>query len=289
VGSDAPSTDLFELVGQEARMSILRALLDVDRSPEGPHLSFSELKRAAGIDDTGRFNYHLGELLDTLVVKADEGYRLSKFARRVLRPMTTGYYDPDLSIEEIDVPGTCPRCDRSLRVRLEENVLQVVCAADHVVNYGLVASPGLVVEHSSDDAATALGLLTTHAVELGTAGVCPTCHAPTRGEIERGQFDPIDCYVFRAPCGTCGNRFMVPVGGCVVTHPGVVRLYADHDVDLRRTVPWTRPFRQAGAEELVSREPFRLGLVVGDELPGESLYVTVDRAGTVRSMYRLPP
>ncbi|MFB6218213.1 MAG: hypothetical protein ABEH77_03380 [Halobacteriaceae archaeon] len=267
-------------------MSILRALVAVDTSPEDPQLSFSELKRRAGVDDTGQFNYHLGELVGTLVVKTDDGYRLSKFARRVLRPMTTGFYDPELSIEAVDIPGTCPRCNGALSVTLRENVLQVVCEADHVVNHGLVASPGLVVEHQPDDAATALGLLTTHAVELATAGVCPKCHGHTEGAIE--PHDTLDCHLFRAPCDTCGNRFMVPVGGCVITHPDVVSLYAGHGIDIRRTVPWTHPFRQAGAEEVVSRDPFRAGLLVGGDLPGESLYVTVDRTATVQSIHRTP-
>jgi hypothetical protein len=307
MGSVSSPVGLFALLGQTDRMAILRALVAVDAATAERRLTFTGLKRRAGIDDTGRFNYHLGKLVGTLVAKTDEGYRLSKFGRRLLRPMTTGYYDPESTVSEIRLPGECSRCGASLRVRLHENVLQVVCTADHVVNYGLVASPGLVVEHPPAEATTALGLLTTHAVELGTTGVCPTCHGRVDGEIvpfevrDRGDStddgrggvvedpDDADCHVFRAPCETCGNRFTTPVGGCVTTHPRVVQLYAARDVDVRRTVPWTHPFRHAGAAEVVSHDPFRIGLVVGAELSGESLYLTLDGTGSVRSLQRLPP
>lgn len=282
----ASSTDLFDLIGQASRMSILQALLEEDRVSDDAFISFSALKRRTEIEDTGRFNYHLGKLSGTLVVNTDDGYRLSKFGRRILRPMATGYYDPDLPFDGLDLPGACPDCGRPIRVRLVEGVLQVACSSDHVVNYGLVASPGLIAEHSQQDARTALGTLTTHAVELGTAGVCPVCHGPADGEIER--MESRECYVFRAPCEKCGNGFMCPIGGCISTHPEVIGFYADHDVDLRQTVPWRHPFRRPGVEEIISSNPLRIGVLVGGELPGESLYVTLNRTGDVRTINRLP-
>lgn len=278
-------TDLFELIGQETRMAILQALVEQDRTSEDPVVPFSELQRRADIEDTGRFNYHLGQLLDSLVVRTDDGYRLSKFGRRVLRPMATGFYDPDIDIGDLDLPGECPDCGGSLHVRHSENVMQVVCSSDHVINYGLLGSPGLLAEHTPEDARTAIGLLSTHGVELGTAGICPVCHGRTEGNIER--LESRDCYVFRAPCEHCGNDFMTPVGGCIGTHPQVVGLYADHGIDIRSTVPWRHPFRRPGAEEVVSRDPFRVGVLVGDELPAESLYITLDRAGNVHSINRI--
>lgn len=285
---DAPA-DLFELLGEETRMAILRALVAADRETEERTLAFVELQDRAGVEDTGRFNYHLGKLRGTLVTDTGSGYRLSAFGRRVLRPMATGFYDPDLAVETLAVPGTCPDCGAGLRVRPVEGVLQVRCggADEHVLNHGLVASPGLLARHSAADARTALGLLATHAVELGTAGVCPVCHGHTEGGLE--QLPERDSHVYRAPCEDCGNDFMTTVGGCVGTHPEVVALYAANDVDIRRTVPWRHPFRRPGAEEVVRTAPLRVGVRVGTDLPEGSLYVTVDRSGTVTSLQEVPP
>ena len=277
---DAPSsTDLFELVGQEARMAILRALLDARQESSDPHLSFTELRDAAGIDDTGRFNYHLGKLVDAVVAKTDDGYRLSRYGFRVLAPMTAGLYDPDTTVDGIDLPGTCHECGGPLRVESEENSLRVVCRAGHTVNEGIFGHADVVADQSPEEAAATLGLVNTQAIELGVSGVCPKCHRRRDGEIE--WLDRGDCYVYRAPCDGCGSRFMATVGSCVATHPTVVAFLADCGVDVRRRVPWTLPFRQAGAEAVVSEDPLRLRVVVGADGADEPLSVTVDRQGSV--------
>ncbi|WP_327051139.1 DUF7351 domain-containing protein [Halomicrococcus gelatinilyticus] len=278
--SDAsPSTDLFELVGQEARMAILRALLSARRESDDPHHSFTELKEAAGIEDTGRFNYHLGRLVGTVVAKTDDGYRLSRYGFRVLAPMTAGLYDPDTTVDGIELPGTCHECGGSLRVESEENSLRVVCRAGHTVNEGIFGHADVVADQSPEEAAATLGLVNTQATEPGVSGVCPKCHRRREGEIE--WLDRGDCYVYRAPCDGCGSRFMATVGSCVATHPTVACFLADRGVDVRRRVPWTLPFRQAGAETVVSEDPLRLRVAVGTDVADDPLQVTVDREGSV--------
>jgi hypothetical protein len=277
------SADVFDLVGEEARMSILRALLAARRSSADAHLSFTDLKEAAGINDTGRFNYHLGKLVDVLVVKTGENYRLSAFGFRMLAPMAAGLYDPDPAVDGIEVPGTCHECGESLRVQPHESVLQVVCASGHIVNHGLIGYPAVVADRPPAEAAATLGLLNTQATELGVAGVCPTCHGRTDGEIEWS--DDIDCYYFRAPCEDCGNQFATTVGSCVATHPAVVDFLTDRGIDVRQTVPWRLSFRQAGAEEVVSADPLRLRVGVEDG-SGDVLYATVDRDGSAASIER---
>lgn len=276
------SADVFDLIGQESRLSILRALLDARRESDDPHLRFSDLRDAAGIDDTGRFNYHLGKLTGTLVAKTPDGYRLSGFGFRILAPLTAGLYDPDRSVAGIEVPGTCYECGETLRIRAEENVLQVVCEAGHVTNRGIVGYPGILADRSPEEAAETLGTLNAQANELGVSGTCPTCHGRTVGGVEWS--DEHDCYGFRAPCRDCGNQFATSVGSCVATHPAVVGFLADRGVDVRRRGPWALAFQQAGAEEVVSEDPLRLRVVVGDG--GEALSVTVDRDGSVAAVDR---
>jgi hypothetical protein len=277
--------DLFQLVGQPARTAILRALLERRRDADDPTLSFTDLRRAAGIEDNGRFNYHLGELVGTLVTRADDGYRLSGFGFRLLAPLAGGAYDPNADPEPLSVPGSCHDCDASLTVRPEEGVLTVVCERGHVVNHGLIGYPGVISDRDPDDAAAALALLSTGTTELGVAGVCPLCHGHTDGEFVEDSTD--GGYAYLAPCEACGNQFATSAGGCVASHPAVVSLFDDHGVDVRRRVPWTLPFRQLGAETVVAEDPLRLRLTVGEELD-ESLTVTLARDGSVVSLDRPP-
>lgn len=278
-------SDLFQLIGQPARTAILQALLEQRRDAEEPSLAFTELRRAAGITDNGRFNYHLGKLVGSLVARTDDGYRLSSFGFRLIAPLASGAYDPDADPAPLPVPGECHDCGAALTVRPEEGVLQVICDNDHVINHGLIGYPGVVSDRSPEDAVMALALLSTSMIEQGVAGVCPLCHGLTDGEFVEDTAE--GGFAYLAPCENCGNRFATTAGGCVVSHPAVVSLFDDHGIDVRRRVPWTLPFRQLGAETVVSENPLRLQVTVGVNLD-ESLSVTLARDGSVTSLERFP-
>ncbi|UPW00165.1 winged helix-turn-helix domain-containing protein [Halorussus gelatinilyticus] len=72
-------TDALDVLGNEIRVSILRELAEAD----GP-LSFTELRKRAGIRDTGKFNYHLTKLCSYFVREADGGYELGHAGSRVI-------------------------------------------------------------------------------------------------------------------------------------------------------------------------------------------------------------
>jgi hypothetical protein len=277
-----PVADAFDKIGHPARLSILEALLEVRRTDDDPHVSFTELRDRSAVDDTGRFNYHLGELVGTFVHKGEAGYRLTSLGHRLLAPMTAGLYDPERSLESVDSPGTCYECGGSLEVRPDGAKLQVVCEDGHVLNHGLVGYPGIIDDRPPEGAVTALGLLNTQAIELAAAGACPLCHGPVDGQVVARDYE--DAHGFEAPCGTCGNQFATTVGATVATHPGVVAFLADHGVDVRRAVPWELSFRQPGAETVVDEDPLRLRVDV--EADDERLAVVVDGDGEVVSTER---
>lgn len=279
--SETSPSDLFELVGQEARMAIVRTLLAERREADDPHLSFTELKNATGIEDTGRFNYHLGKLVGTVVMKTDGGYRLSRFGFRVLGPMNGGMYETNPSIKNIEVPGSCHECGESLKLDLDGAVLQVVCTSGHMINRGLIGYPDALTNRTSEEAVQMLGIVNMQAMELGVSGVCPLCHGRTKGGIEWD--DEGEYYAYRAPCEDCGNQFWTSVGSCVTTHPAVVEFFADQDIDIRQVVPWSLSFRQLGAEEVVSEVPLRLRVRIGESEATESLDVVIDKTGSIVS------
>lgn len=267
----------FELIGHPCRLSIVEALVDAKRTDGPPEIRFTDLRNRSAIDDTGRFNYHLDQLLGSFVTKTDDGYRLSSYGHRVLAPMAAGVYDPEWDTDPIDTPGKCPDCGTALQIRPDETVLQVVCERNHVLSRGLLGYPGVIRDRSATDANVALGVLSTQGVELAVAGICPTCHGTVDGIIESTEAD--DHYWFRAPCETCGNQFANTVGGCVQTHPAVVSFLDDYGVDVRTAVPWSLSFVYPGRETVTGTDPLRLSVDI--ERNGETLTVTVDRSATV--------
>lgn len=301
MSTDGTAAAVFEAIGHPDRLSILEVLIEARRSGGASSVRFTDLRDRSAIDDTGRFNYHLDQLVGTMVTKTDDGYRLSSYAHRILAPMMGGIYDPERATQSLDADGDCDLCGAPLRIEPDENILELVCEQGHVNNQGLLGYPGVVGDRSESAANDALGLINLQGSELATSGICPTCHGPVDGAIRQVQADDIDdiagdegsdfldsepIFVFEAPCETCGNQFATSVGGCVATHPAVVSFLFDHGIDVRNTAPWTLSFVSPGAETVASTDPLQLAveIVRGDA----SVTLTVDRSGTVAATDRTP-
>ena len=76
------------LLADETRIRILSELYAVrvdEVEPDG--LQFSTLRRRVGVADSGRFNYHLDQLSDKLVMKTEDKYRLTPAGERLVRAL----------------------------------------------------------------------------------------------------------------------------------------------------------------------------------------------------------
>ena len=109
---EADPTDALAVLGDETRIAILRVLADAEEP-----LAFSELRRRAGVDDAGRFNYHLSELREYFVREADGGYALREAGSRVVAAAGVAGADTPATAETIvddtdssDESSTCPVC-----------------------------------------------------------------------------------------------------------------------------------------------------------------------------------
>jgi hypothetical protein len=106
--------EALETLSNEHRLAILQTLAEADRP-----LSFSELRTAVGIDDSGQFNYHLTKLCERFVSDEDGGYSLGHRGERVV--LAAGDIDPE-TVAESTSDG-CPvcgddDCDRLIHLHL---------------------------------------------------------------------------------------------------------------------------------------------------------------------------
>lgn len=76
---EADPTDALAVLGDETRIAILRALAEADDP-----LPFTELRERAGVEDAGRFNYHLSTLREYFVREVDGGYALRHAGSRIV-------------------------------------------------------------------------------------------------------------------------------------------------------------------------------------------------------------
>lgn len=119
----SPET-VFGLLSDESRLRILQAL---GETPDDP-VPFARLHRRSGVDDSGRFNYHLGKLRGTFVRRTDAGYELTYAGRQVIGAMYAGIYTTNATVEALPVGGNCPVCDGDLVAAYEGETARIDCA-----------------------------------------------------------------------------------------------------------------------------------------------------------------
>jgi hypothetical protein len=76
---DADAADALDVLANEHRIAILRALAEADEP-----LSFSTLHGRVGMRDSGKFNYHLAKLCEYYVRETQAGYELGHAGERVV-------------------------------------------------------------------------------------------------------------------------------------------------------------------------------------------------------------
>lgn len=114
----AGGLDALEALANEHRIAILRALADADDP-----LTFTELREAIDMADTGQFNYHLTQLLGRFVRERQGGYELGHAGERLI--VLANDIDPETvanSRAEYST-GPCPvcgeaNCDKVVHVHL---------------------------------------------------------------------------------------------------------------------------------------------------------------------------
>jgi DNA-binding transcriptional ArsR family regulator len=275
----------LDVLGDETRVAILDALVEYRRErPDGDGLSFTALRERVGVRDSGRFNYHLGKLVDRFVEKGEAGYRLSYAGRKVAGAVLAGTYSASGSKGPTDV-ADCP-CGEPATATYEDGVVEVTCAADHTC-YRTGFPPGAAADRSMERLLSLSFRLIYRDLELAVEGVCPECLGEMIRSVEPAEAGEAGHarFAFEARCGRCGMRTTSTAGACVFTSPVFVTFCADHDADPRERAPWSFGALDE-SPTVVEEDPLRLRLAL--TLDDESFVATLDDRGRTVSTDRTP-
>lgn len=281
VDSEAAAT-AFSVLSDDTRIEILLTLW------QSEHLSFVDLQRETGIDDSGRFNYHLDKLVDQFVQKADGGYRLTSVGAKVVDLLLDARFGPSPP-PAIDEPTDvdCLSCDGRLHVYYEDGDMRLACPdCGDVLHYGFFPPQGRTAR-DADATLDAYSQQVWRNVTLAHRGVCPHCRGRMRTEVDTDPEWSVPAAA-RGRCLDCGAPFSSPVGLRLLADPDVVSFLADYDrfVDERRF--WEFEFvYDEGAVDVVSEDPPRYRLTVSGD--GECLEVTIDETAHVVDTARRRP
>lgn len=286
----------FGLVGDDTRLAILQALWDAYDPLDPAPVPFSELREAVGVEDPGRFNYHLGKLKTHFVRQTPDGYELREAGKRIMRVVISGTAVDEVSIEPIEIDVECIFCGAPTEVEYEDGLLShrcLGCTSRCVAEYppSLLSQeelpPAGLVDRSPDEIYYLNRVWMTYREGSAKAGVCPECAGPMPVDeiriCEDHDPDPNHDEV----CEQCGSIFwgmvfhtctvckfylQIPTLFYPPSHPAVIAFYYEHGVEFDLASHEDHGYLLDYEEELISEDPFRIRTTIpfdGDEIAVE--------------------
>lgn len=264
--------DAFALLGNEIRISIIHAL---GKMPDGS-LSFSALRTHADVVDSGQFNYHLKELLDSFVRRTDEGeYELTYAGTRVIGAIFSGTFNQRGVPRTFGLDSDCAVCGSSLVAEYEREHVTISCPTcdDRIATFGF--PPGAFENRTRSELAQAFDSWIRSYRSAVVEGFCPNCADRMHGSIidDSEHFEDEEVSIEHI-CERCNERAGNSVGTYLVYHPAVVAFHHDHGIDLDETPFWELRWLRDEEMTVLSRDPWQVRLDI--ELDGDRLEVMVE-------------
>ncbi|MFW6447925.1 MAG: winged helix-turn-helix domain-containing protein [Halobacteriota archaeon] len=305
-----PPAEAFTALADGTRMAILQTLAETTEP-----IGFSELRSRVGVEDSGRFNYHLDRLTGHFVRRVEGGYRLSSAGHRVIQAVLSGAIteDPSVPPTEVDIP--CIYCGRPTVLEYRAGRVRQHCTGcagtfgerivdtdrasgddDRGLPGGFVGEMGLPPAGIQGRSPRQLfeTAVTRMSLELVSEanGICPRCSAPIEATLHVcDDHDPTEplcpsCasrYRVNAgvSCSTCTHQHTVPAIFYGLSNPELLGVLAERGIDPLRewmAVDWS--------ERLESRDPVTVGIEAS--IDGTVVSAIVDDGLEVRSVSTEP-
>nr|WP_049997026.1 winged helix-turn-helix domain-containing protein [Halococcus sediminicola] len=177
MGAETESTpsEIFEILGHETRLAIIEELAKHRRTQWRPAgLGFAELRKAVGVADAGKFNYHLDKLRDHFVYKRSDEYVLHNAGLELAGAIRAGTYTQCTDTRRSEVDRQCPSCEATLEAIYEANYIRVECP-DHSRLFANTVPPGATVGRSVDELLALADRDARHTLEHARDETCPHC------------------------------------------------------------------------------------------------------------------
>lgn len=288
----------FALLGNETRMEILQVLGDTDQP-----MAFSDLREQVGVSDSGRFNYHLDQLVGHFVRDSENGYVLHRAGERVIEAVLSGAVTENPVIEPTRTDQPCPHCDASVKISYRGEWLALSCTEcsgtyeespgneanvpdemlDHGYLGGLALPPAGIQGREAMEVLRAAEVWGTLETLAAAEEICPRCSASMETSVAVCEnHDTSD-----GLCGNCGFRSSVSLEtsctNCPNTTHGAFAIHLASNTDLIafQTTRGFNPLKPGDLfaaakvdQEILSTDPFRARFTF--TIDEDSITLTVD-------------
>lgn len=292
----ADPDEVFSLLSNNTRVEILRALWEADDH----EATFSELRQAVGMRDSGQFNYHLNELVGRFISSTEGGYELMQAGMRINGAIEAGAYTAEGLIDPIALTEPCPPCGGDRTLRYEDETVRVECDSCPVgIRIGV--PPAVFAGYDREAIPrVASQYLQTTAYHI-TNGFCSFCDGPVtptvgpavaidtdedvsaedsdRDTAHRGAEWLENIPLIQYTCHQCGAEPTFGLTQALIHHPAVVSFYHNRGIDVRDHSMLDFTGGDPDHQAVQSRNPFRGSVTY--ECDGDALTLTVDETLTV--------
>jgi len=274
--------DAFAALADGTRVAILRALWEADDQTA----TFSQLREAVGVDDSGQFNYHLDKLAGHFLRTTDDGYELALAGRRVVGSLLEGAYTKRGSIDPIALDRPCSYCGGDRTFRYEDERVTIDCA-DCSLAAHFEVPPGVFAGHDREEFPVVARRYLRVMLYEAASGFCPFCEGRFGVAVDpegvAGSDYEYDFPTARYTCTRCGEELVTDLGTALLFEPAVISFYADHGLDVREG-PLNR-FIVTDAVEVLADDPPEVAVTYTAD--GEQLRVVAGPDLAVRDTARV--
>lgn len=241
MADEIDTADALSAIGNHHRIEILRELMRADKAATGP-VAYSELMERIGMRDSGKFNYHLQQLLGRFVAQSENGYRLTYAGRTVSSAIASGTLDDSIALDSKPVSGSCYECgEHTLVLQYPGERVRVTCTTCGEEIVHILFPPAAVRERTFSELERDFNRWAKRWHTIVSENICPECLAPINGELSQQKGTPATGNTkVRAAvsCDQCWVRGHMPPGFLVLTHPQVVTAYWKQGIDIRNEPIW---------------------------------------------------
>lgn len=224
---------VFSLLSSDVRVGIVQALGEA-----GEPVSFSALREAVGVDDSGKFNYHLQKLVGSFVTRTDDGYSLTLAGSRVYGAILSGSYTADAVVEPFAFEGPCPMCGSDVLVaEYVDERAKLACPDCGAWRNEFSFPPATLDQFAREELPFAFDRWMRGTVGKVLQGFCTNCGGRVDGRLEATDDGSMPVRA-RFECERCGDRLDASAALPVLFDPTVVAFFADHGVDVFRDPSW---------------------------------------------------
>lgn len=251
------SATAFALLGNEIRLEIVTSLHE--GRLDGP-IPFSELYAELGVDDTGKFNYHLSKLVPHFVSKTEDGYELTAAGNRIARALAAGMYTDSPEFGPVGIDGECYRCGTSALVAAySDERLRISCDSCDDLILGVTVPPSIVRNRTVEAVIDAFDRWSRIEVEQAWQGLCPNCGGAVTWDLltdppEHLGFDVLPSF----RCEICGMVRSTSFGALTYRIPEVRSFYRRHELDVTKRPYWEIETIMDTKVTLLSEDPWRI-------------------------------